>query len=91
MDFDIRAAGTPSNTNRSLQIQNVERIMQVVLGGGGIALQTGLIAFGELMKAWIQLVDFNLSRTIVREPEEAADVQTVVNASQALGGPGTGF
>lgn len=88
-NYDIRAAGTPANTNRSFQIQSLERVMQVMLNP--LVLQSGRIDFGTIFDSWLQLVDYNLAKRVIRPPEEAAAVQRILQASQTLqaqqGGP----
>lgn len=79
-NYDIRAAGTPANTNRAFQIQNLERVMQVVLQP--LLLESGRIDFPKIFEQWLQLVDNNLAKQIIRPPEEAAAAQTIMQAAQ---------
>jgi len=81
-NFDIRASGTPANTNRALQLGNLERVMQVVLQP--TILQSGRIDFAELIRKWIQLVDVNLANAIVRSAEDSATAQTVMQAAAQI-------
>jgi hypothetical protein len=85
-NFDIRASGTPSNTNRALQLGNLERIMGVVLQP--TILQTGRIDFAELIRKWVQLVDVNIANAIIRTGEEATAAQTVMRAAAIAEGEG---
>lgn len=86
-NFDVKASGTPANTNRALQIGNLERIMQVVLQP--VVLQSGRIDFAELIRQWVDLVDSKVANTIIRPEEEAAAVQQVLAAAQtSQGGQG---
>lgn len=79
-DFDIRAAGTPSNTNKAIMLQDAERIMQLVLTPA--IAQSGIVNIRELLTYWMQLVDFRLANRITNPEEEAAAVQQVLQAGQ---------
>lgn len=82
-NFDIRASGTPANTNRALQLGNMERIMQIVFNP--VVLQSGRIDFAELIRQMVNLIDPKIANTIIRAPEEANAVQQVLSAAQMAG------
>lgn len=84
-NFDIRAAGTPANTNRSFQIAALERAMQAIFSNP-LVLQSGRVDFSLLVERWLSLLDHNLARAIIRPPEEAAAVQTILQAAQGISG-----
>ncbi len=79
-NYDIRAAGTPANTNRSFQISNVERAMQLLLQPQ--IMSSGVVDLVELIRIWMQLLDLNLADRVLRSPDEAAAVQEIVKAAQ---------
>lgn len=89
-NYDIRAAGTPANTNRAIMTQSLERIMQVLMSNP-IALQSGQFDLGVLMQRWLQTVDSNLAREIIRPAEQSAAVQTINNAANILDPNGGGL
>jgi hypothetical protein len=78
--WDIRAAGTPSNTSRAIMVQNIERVLPLTLQD-----TTGLVDKAALMKEYFRLIDFPLSQKVIRPPEEAAQVQQVMAAARGLG------
>jgi hypothetical protein len=78
--YDIRAAGTPANTNRSFQISALERIMSSPLTLP--LMQAGRLDGAELFRQWVQLVDYNVAKRIIRSEEEGANVQLVLEAAQ---------
>ena len=78
-NYDIRAAGTPANTNRSFQISALERIMSSPLTLP--LMQAGRLDGAELYRQWVSLVDYNISKRIIRSPEEGANAQLVMNAA----------
>lgn len=80
-NLDVRAAGSPTSTNKSLILRNMERAMQVLL-----ADQSGRVDKGRLIQRWLSLLDFQLSKDVVRGPEESAAVQAVLGAAQAVTG-----
>lgn len=79
--YDIRAAGTPANTNRSFQISALERIMSSPLTLP--LMQAGRLDGSELFRQWVQLVDYNVAKRIIRTEEQGANVQLVLEAAQA--------
>lgn len=83
-NYDISAAGTPANTQRSVMLTNIERIMPVLLNGQIAA--SGTVDVAELVRAWVSLVNLNLAKKIIRPPEEAAAVQQVLQAAALSSG-----
>lgn len=83
--YDIKAAGTPANTNRSLQLGILQQAMQVILSSPAI-LQSGRIDFAKIVERWVQILDYNLSREILRPEEEATLVQQLQQTVQNVGG-----
>jgi hypothetical protein len=81
-NFDLRASGTPSNTNRALQMGNVSQMLQLMLNPA--VFQSGQFNLGELVKYWISLIDAKLATRVVRPDEEAAAIQQIQRAA-ALG------
>jgi hypothetical protein len=79
-NYDIVAAGTPANTNRALVIDNIERVMPILLNPQ--IMGTGVVDVGELIRAWLTTVDFKLSKKVIRSPEQAAAVQRILQAAQ---------
>jgi hypothetical protein len=79
-NWDIRAAGTPSNTSRAIMVANIERVLPLALNDA-----TGLVDKGALLKEYFRLIDFPLAQQVVRNPEDAAAVQQVMQAAQAIG------
>jgi hypothetical protein len=84
MAYDIRAAGTPANTNKAAILSNVERVLPVLLNPA--IIQTGVVDLGALLSMWLKLVDYNLSRNVIRPPEEAAAVQQILQAASIANG-----
>lgn len=84
-NFDIKASGTPANTNRAFQLQNIQQAMQVFLTPG--VLETGVVDVTELLQMWLKLLDYRMSEKIINSAEEAGAIRTVSQASQQLGGP----
>lgn len=78
-NYDIRAAGTPANTNRSFQISALERVMSAPLTLP--LMQNGLVDGAKLFEQWVQLIDFNVSKRIIRSPEQSAASQEVLQAA----------
>ena len=79
--YDIRAAGTPANTNRSFQIAALERVMSAPLTLP--LIEAGRVDGSELFRQWVTLVDFNVAKRIIRSPEEGANAQLILQAAQA--------
>jgi hypothetical protein len=75
--FDIKPAGSPSSTNRSFMLGAIERAMPIVLQD-----QSGRFDAGELVTAWLELIDSKLAKRIVRTPEQTANAQLVMQAAQ---------
>jgi len=84
-NYDIRAAGTPSNTQKQIQVGNLFQALQL-----GAQDPSGAINMPELMKRIIQLIDPHLAKAIIRSPEEMQNQQTIMQAIQALGQQGGG-
>lgn len=83
-NMDISATGTPSNTDRALMTQQYERMMQVLMNP--IFLQSGQISLMPIVKAWVELVNYNMSKEVVLGREDSAAVQKILQANVALGG-----
>ncbi len=81
-NFDIRAAGTPANTNRSFQIATIERALQLLLNP--VILQSGEFDFIKLVKRLLTLLDRNLAQGIIRSAEDATAVQTIRQAAGVI-------
>ena len=76
--YDIRAAGTPANTNRSFQIAALERIMSSPLTLP--LVQAGKVDGAELFRQWVTLVDYNVAKRIIMSPEQSANAQLIAQA-----------
>lgn len=87
-NYDIRAAGTPANTNRTFQLAALERIMSNPLTLP--MMQNGLIDVTELFGRWVALVDAPLAKAIMRDPQQSAAVQQVLQAAQLANPQGGG-
>jgi len=84
-DYDIVASGTPSNTNRVLQLNTLQQAMQVVMSNP-LILQSGRIDFAKLTERWLQLLDNNIAKEVIRPAEEAAAVQQLMQAAESVTG-----
>lgn len=80
-NFDIWPSGTPANTNKALAIARTREMLQL-LGTD----QTGLVNKRELYKAYLDLMDRNLSKRMLRSEEEAAAVQQILATASATSG-----
>lgn len=80
-EFDIVPAGSPSSTNKSFLLTNMKEMLPVVLQD-----QTGRFDAQELLKKYLQLIDYQLAQQIVRSPEQTAAAQQVMQAAQSLQG-----
>lgn len=89
LEFDIRASGTPANTQRAILLRNIEQILPIAIQD-----QSGRIDIGELYKQYFRLIQFPLAEKIIRSPEEATEVQQVLQGAAAsrelFGGGGEG-
>lgn len=88
-DFDVSAAGTPSNTQRAILMRNIETILPIILSPQ--VAGSGLVDIAGLLREYFRLVEFPLAEKIVRPTEEATVIQQVLQASASLnsaaGGP----
>lgn len=83
-DFDIEPAGTPANTNRALALARAREALSIFAPD-----QTGLINKHELYKWYFDLTDRNMSKLVVRPPEDAAAVQMLLQiVSEGLAAQG---
>ena len=82
--FDITPSGTPSNTNKQLQLNILQQAMQVILGNP-LLIQSGRFDFTKIIERWLQVIDFNLAREIVRPAEEGALVQQLMQGVASTG------
>jgi hypothetical protein len=69
--YDIRAAGSPANTNRAFLVSNVERILPLLLNPA--IVNTGTIDVAEVINYIVR---------VIRPPEQAAAIQTILQAAQ---------
>jgi len=83
-NFDIQPSGTPSNTNKALQLSMLQQAMQVIMSNP-LLIQSGRFDFAKLVERWLQLLDYNLSREIVRPAEEGALIQQLMQGVSASG------
>lgn len=81
-NYDISASGTPANTQRAILLRNIEQILPLALQAG----ESGLIDIGELFKQYFRLIEFPLAEKIIRDTEEGAVAQTVLQAFNQLTG-----
>jgi hypothetical protein len=79
-DYDIVPSGTPANTSQALNLARAREMLQIFA-----ADQTGIIDKHELYKYYVDLMDSNLSKIMIRSPEETAAMQQVMAAAQQLG------
>jgi hypothetical protein len=79
-NFDVRASGTPANTNRQFQLSNIQQAMAVIMSPAVAA--SGRFDIGELVRMWLQLLDSKIADTIIRSGEESAAAQTIMQAAQ---------
>ena len=82
--YDIKAAGTPANTNKNIQLNHLSQAMQLVFNP--LVLQSGRVDFAALIERFLRVLDLNLAKSVIRPPEEAAAVQTVLQAGEAATG-----
>jgi hypothetical protein len=71
-DYDIVPSGTPANTSQALNLARAREMLQIFA-----ADQTGIIDKHELYKYYVDLMDSNLSKIMIRSPEETAAMQFV--------------
>jgi hypothetical protein len=72
-DYDIVPAGSPISTNRAIILQRAREMLQL-LGPD----QTGLINKHRLFSEYLSAQDYQLSKTVLRDPEEAAFFRQVL-------------
>lgn len=78
--YDIRAAGNPSNTQKNVQINNLLQALQVASQD-----PTGSVNFPEIIRRILFLMDPQLARVAVLTPEERQREQTIAQAAALLG------
>lgn len=83
-NFDIQPSGTPANTNKVMQLNILQQAMQVIMSNP-LLIQSGRFDFAKIVERWLQLIDYNLSREIVRPAEEGALVQQLMQGVAATG------
>lgn len=76
--YDIKAAGTPANTNRSFQIASLERVMASPLTLP--LMQAGRLDGAELFREWVSVVDNKLGKRVIRSPQEGANAKMIADA-----------
>jgi hypothetical protein len=81
-NFDIRPAGTPSSTNKAMELARAREAMQIFWNP--MSIQTGLIDMQKLAGWYLSSQDHNRAQTIVRSPEQAAEQQTILQAAQMI-------
>lgn len=74
-NFDIVPSGTPANTNKALALSRAREMLQFFAPD-----QTGLIDKSELYKHYVELLDRNLAKRVIRPVEEAAILQQAAQA-----------
>lgn len=80
-EYDIVPAGTPANTSQALNLARAREMLQIFA-----ADPTGIIDKHELYRYYVDLMDPNLSKVMVRTLEETQAVQAVMQAAQQIGG-----
>lgn len=83
-NFDVSPAGTPANTQKAIMLQNIQQFLQLALQPQ--IAGSGLVDVAELLKQYLRMLDFPLSDQVVRNSEEAAVVQHILQASAQLTG-----
>jgi hypothetical protein len=74
-NFDIVPSGTPANTNKALALSRAREMLQFFAPD-----QTGLIDKSELYSHYMELLDRNLAKRVIRPVEEAALLQQAAAA-----------
>lgn len=77
--YDLVPAGTPANTSKQLAMSRVREMLQL-LGPD----QTGLVNKTELYKAYLDVLDHNMSKLVLRSPDQAAAVQMLMQAANKV-------
>jgi hypothetical protein len=78
--YDIRAAGNPSNTQKNIQISNLLQALQIASQD-----PTQSVNFAEIVRRVLFLMDPQLARVAILSPEERAREQTIAQAAALLG------
>lgn len=75
-NYDIRAAGTPSNTARNVMLQNYQSVLQLALQD-----RSGALDLPRILQSWLKLIDPVLAGQALRSPEERAHAQAIMQAA----------
>jgi hypothetical protein len=82
-DYDIQPAGTPTNTNKALELNRMREMMQ--LFWNPFTMQTGAVNMLELIRNFIAAHDSRKIDTLTAQDENAlAQNQMVLKAAQEL-------
>lgn len=79
-NYDIRAAGTPANTQKSTQINNIIQALQIAVQD-----PTQSVNIGELIRRYMMLIDPELARVTILSPEQRENQQTIMRAAALAG------
>ena len=78
-NYDIRAAGTPANTQKQIMLANYREAL-------GLALQdkSGLLNTPLILQSFLKLVDPIVAKQAIRPPEETRQVQAIQAAAEIV-------
>lgn len=79
--YDIVPAGTPANTNKALELSRAREAMQLL----GMD-QSMVINREELFRWYLELLDWNLSKRVIRGPEGQLQMQLLTQAAGSIAG-----
>lgn len=77
--YDIAPAGTPANTNRLLELNKAREALQLFM-----ADQSGLVNRRELYRYYLDLLDFNLAKRVLNDPEQEMAQAMLMQAAGML-------
>lgn len=80
--YDIQPAGTPTNTNKAMELARAREAMQIYWNP--FTAQTGLVNMQKLADWYTSAHDFNQAKRIVRSEQEATEQQTLMQAAGVL-------
>jgi hypothetical protein len=81
-NFDIQPAGTPTNTNKAIELARAREVIQLMWNP--FTFQTGLIDAQKLLDWYFTAHDYRRAKQIVRSPEQAAEQQEIMAAAAEL-------
>lgn len=84
--YDIQPAGTPSSTNKAMELARSREMMQLLMNP--FTMQSGLINFQKLLEFYVSAHDFNKAKLIVNSEEQATEQQVILQAAQQISGGG---